>query len=265
MPKDRNGILGTIIFHNLVILILIFFGFTRPIEPMGSGDIVINFGNESSGSGITEPAETPEANEVTQPSVPPSQAITVEDASEDIQVQDYQKAPAVAPKKTEKKQNIKKVSEAPAEVEKKEEKPRQADKRALYTGKSKSQSSESSEGTGGQTGNQGSPEGSVDSDSYALGTGGISFDLEGRGSVSLPKPELNYQKQGIVVVEITVDRQGNVTNVNPGVKGSTTLDTYLLNAARSAALKSKFTARPDAPFHQKGYITYHFKLQSGNF
>jgi colicin import membrane protein len=265
MPKDKNGILGTIIFHNIIILILIFFGFTKPNEPLGSDAITINFGNESSGSGITEPVETPEANEVIQPSVPPSRAITVEDASEDIQVQDYQKAPAVATKKIEKKQDIKNVSEAPAETEKKEEKPRQADKRALYTGKSKSQASESSEGAGGQTGNQGSPEGSVDSDSYSLGTGGISFDLEGRGSVSLPKPELNYQKQGIVVVEITVDRQGNVTNVNPGVKGSTTLDTYLLNAAGAAAKNSKFTAHPDAPIHQIGHITYHFKLQSGNF
>jgi colicin import membrane protein len=269
MPRDKNGILGTIIFHNLILLILIFFGFTRPKEPMGAEAITINFGNESSGSGILEPAETPEIDEAMQQSVPHSQEISTEDASEDILTQDFEKAPSVAKKKTENKQDIRKVEETPGEVEKPaekpEEKPRQVDKRALYSGESKSSSSESSEGAEGQSGNQGSPDGSVDSDSYSLGTGGISFDLEGRGSVSLPKPELNYQKQGIVKVEIIVDRQGNVVSVNPGVKGSTTLDTYLLNAAKSAALKSKFTARTDAPFHQKGYITYHFKLQSGNF
>jgi colicin import membrane protein len=266
MPKDRNGILGTVIFHNILLLILIFFGFTEPKELPGLDEIRISFGNETYGSGIREKAETPEINEVLKQSVPLTQEISNEDVSEDILTQDYEKAPSVAKKKTEKKEDIKKVEEATREVEKPEDKPRQVDKRALYSGKSKSSDSDNSKGIEDQSGNQGSPDGGADSDSYSLGTGsGISFDLEGRGSVSLPKPELIYQKQGIVKVEIIVDRQGNVVSAAAGVKGSTTLDNYLLNAAKSAALKSKFTARPEAPFHQKGYITYHFKLQSGNF
>lgn len=266
MPKDKNGILGTIIFHNLLFLILLFFGFIEPKEPPGMESIVINFGEEEYGRGISEPGEIIETSEIPEQAIPPAEDISVDDSKDEIMTQDYEKAPSVQKKKSEKKQDVSKVEDKiKEEAEKPVEKPKEVNKRALYSGANKSSDSNESEGIRDAGGNQGRPDGSPDSESYSLGLGeGVSFNLEGRGFVSLPKPELNYQKQGIVKVEITVDRQGNVVNVNPGVKGSTTLDTYLLNVAKSAALKSKFTAKPDAPFHQKGYIIYHFKLQSDN-
>ncbi len=226
--------------------------------------IVINFGEEEYGRGISEPAESKETSRI--PEQTPAEDISVSESKDEIMTQDFERAPAVQKKKSEKKQDVSKVENKIKEEEKKPvEKPKQVDTRALYQGKSKTSESNNSEGIEKAGGNQGSPEGNVDSESYSLGMGeGVSFDLEGRGFVSLPKPELNFQKQGIVKVEITVDRQGNVVNANPGVKGSTTLDTYLLNAAKSAALRSKFTVKSDAPFHQKGYIIYHFKLQSDN-
>ena len=63
------------------------------------------------------------------------------------------------------------------------------------------------------------------------------------------------------MVEVTVDRLGNVTYANPGVKGSTTLDEYLLKSAKKAALGAKFDRKSGAPAYQKGTITYYFKLQ----
>jgi colicin import membrane protein len=266
MPKDKNGILGTIIFHNLLFLILFFFGFIEPKEPPGIESIVINFGDEEFGRGISEPGEITETSEIPEQPLPPAEDISLDDSEAEIMTQDYEKAPSVQKKKSEKKQNVSKAEDKiKKEPEKPVEKPKEVNKRALYSGKNKSNNSYNSEGIEKDGGDQGNLNGSPDSESYSLGLGeGVSFDLEGRGFVSLPKPELVYQKQGIVKVEITVDRQGNVVNVNPGVKGSTTLDTYLLNVAKSAALRSKFTAKPDAPFHQKGYIIYHFKLQSDN-
>ncbi len=266
MPKDKNGILGTIIFHNILLLILLFFGFVEPKEPPGIEGILINFGEEEYGRGISEPAESKETSRIPEQLTPPSEDISVSESKDEIITQDFEKAPAVQKKKSEKKQDASKVENKIKEEEQKPvEKPKQVDTRALYPGKNKASESSSSEGIEKAGGNQGRPEGNMDSESYSLGMGeGVSFDLEGRGFVSLPKPELNFQKQGVVKVEITVDRQGNVVNANPGVKGSTTLDTYLLNAAKSAALRSKFTIKSDAPFHQKGYIIYHFKLQSDN-
>ena len=47
----------------------------------------------------------------------------------------------------------------------------------------------------------------------------------------------DYQEEGKVVVEVSVDRSGKVIQARPGIKGSTTLDDYLLNVAKEAALK----------------------------
>jgi len=107
--------------------------------------------------------------------------------------------------------------------------------------------------------------GSVDSMVYGEGSGtgteGISYDLAGRMARSLPKPKYDVQSEGIVVVEVTVDRNGNVTKATAGVKGSTTLEDYLLRVAREAALATKFDSKPDASFIQKGTITYHFIIR----
>ncbi len=123
-------------------------------------------------------------------------------------------------------------------------------------------------GEGETTGqeNQGSETGSVNSDNHSLGLSGlgdegISYSLAGRTPQSLPKPEYNYQAEGIVVVEVTVNQNGNVTKATPGVKGSTTLDNNLLRAAQKAALAAKFDRQPNAAAFQKGTITYHFLLQ----
>lgn len=90
---------------------------------------------------------------------------------------------------------------------------------------------------------------------------GISYDLAGRNFQALPPPKYDYQGEGKVVVEINVDRNGNVTQAKPGVKGSTTLDEAFLNAAWDAALKAKFESKSDAPSVQKGTITYNFMLK----
>ena len=94
-----------------------------------------------------------------------------------------------------------------------------------------------------------------------LGNEGISYSLSGRTPQSLPLPTYNYQAEGIVVVEITVDRNGKVTSATPGVKGSHTLDENLLSAARKAAMAAQFDKYPDAPAFQKGTITYIFTMQ----
>jgi TonB family protein len=92
------------------------------------------------------------------------------------------------------------------------------------------------------------------------GDGKISYELGGRKAQSLPHPKYDIQKEGKVVVEVTVNQSGVVTKAVAGVKGSTTLDDNLLRVAREAALKATFDSNPDAPAIQIGTITYNFKL-----
>ena len=44
---------------------------------------------------------------------------------------------------------------------------------------------------------------------------------------AFPSPKYDYQGEGRVVVEVSVDRSGKVVQAIPGTKGSTTLDEYL--------------------------------------
>jgi TonB family protein len=86
--------------------------------------------------------------------------------------------------------------------------------------------------------------------------------LAGRNVVgSLPLPDYGVQKSGRVVVRITVDREGNVTDAIPGIEGTSVTDRSLWAAAKQAALQAKFTAHPTAPVSQEGTITYIFRLQ----
>lgn len=90
---------------------------------------------------------------------------------------------------------------------------------------------------------------------------GTFYDLAGRRILSLPTPRYDSLITGIVVVGITVDRDGRVTDASPGIKGSTTLDGYLLRVSMEAALQARFEPKPDAPIVQKGTITYNFMLK----
>lgn len=84
--------------------------------------------------------------------------------------------------------------------------------------------------------------------------------LQGRGlREGLPKPGLSYNTEGIVVVRVEVDSDGNVTHAQVDLSGSTTTDATLHKLAVEAARKAKF--RPSERTLQGGTITYVFKLQ----
>jgi len=117
-------------------------------------------------------------------------------------------------------------------------------------------------------GNQGVPTGSPNANTYGPGGSGSgdkgngpSYSLAGRHHTSLPKPNYPGNEEGVVVVQITVDKNGNVTKAEAGVRGSNTMNQELLAAARKAALATKFNADNNAAAFQIGTITYRFSLE----
>lgn len=115
----------------------------------------------------------------------------------------------------------------------------------------------------GQPGDQGKPDGKTGSDYYAGSGGsggGVSFDLAGRSSRQIPRPNNNFNERGTVVVTIFVNRAGVVARAITGTKGSTTSDSKLLQLAKDAALRARFSPKEDAPEEQKGSLTYIFEL-----
>jgi colicin import membrane protein len=285
-PSERGkGIVGTTIIHLVLLLLLIVVGFSVPPPPEKEEGILVNFGTDETGLGMIEPSP-PVIQEETSPPLPSDAAIKTDE--DPLLTQNTEEAPEVkkidpeaekkklekfeADKKIKEQLEAEKIQKEKEDIERKRieaEQRRQTDimnrtKNALANSKNAGTNS-TGEGIAGGSGNQGVTSGSVDSkirgEGNGLGDKGISYDLSGRGFQALPPPKYDYQGEGIVVVEVSVDRLGKVIQAVPGFKGSTTLDEYLLKVAKDAAMKASFEVKSDAPAVQKGTITYNFILK----
>lgn len=117
-------------------------------------------------------------------------------------------------------------------------------------------------GTGGGTGGgNGTGDGPGDGPGKGPGFGGGKFgiDLKGRAVVKPPVLPKDTKEEGKVVVEITVDSEGNVIEANPNGRGTTTSSALLKAKAKQTALATKFNI--DGKFEeQKGTITIIFSF-----
>lgn len=91
------------------------------------------------------------------------------------------------------------------------------------------------------------------------GDSNVEYVLENRYHTKLPIPVYLAQKGGRVVVQIAVDRKGNV--VSAQIANTEGIDDMILSYAKTAALRTKFNADSKAPNPQKGTITYRFIKQ----
>lgn len=296
---DKKATVCTAISMTIIMLLLLFFGFKSKAPEEESG-MLINFGNTDTGQGNIEPAKTtPPVKTTTPPPKPKPQVETPSAPKEEIETQNFEEAAAIAAaKKKEQEKKLKEEQEREIqrqkEIERQQEIKRQEEiaeqkrleeerleqerieqERLAQEAKAeairqqtsnafgKSNNDSQSQGIAGGEGNQGGLNGSTESNNYSgngLGSGG-NWSLAGRSLVgTLPKPNFKLQKEGVVVVEISVDRTGRVTNASPILRGSTTQDTQLWKLAKEAALKAQFNANPGAQAKQVGTITYHFVL-----
>lgn len=298
----RKGMLGTALIHLMLFGMLILVGFSTPPAPESEEGILVNFGTGETGIGEIEPSppafreesSAPPVKEVTAPKPLPAKA-AAKTKEDPLLTQNTEDAPAVKKpnpeavkkrlEKAEADKKIKEQKEAELIEKRKEEaekkrieavQQRESDiknrtKNALANSQNRGTNS-TGEGIAGGSGNQGDPNGSINSKVRGTGGGlgdkgtgtgdkGISYSLQGRGVQALPKPRYDYQKDGIVVVEVSVDRSGKVVAATPGTKGSTTLNEDLLKVAKEAAMKASFEVKQDAPAIQKGTITYNFILK----
>jgi TonB family protein len=119
-------------------------------------------------------------------------------------------------------------------------------------------------GTGGHGNGTGGGDGDGDGPGTGpgkgLGSGGkIGIDLKGRAVVKPPQLPKDTKEEGKVVVEITVDSEGNVIEANPNGRGTTTSSALLKAKAKQAALATKFNV--EGKFEeQRGTITIIFSF-----
>ena len=239
------AIVGTIAVHALVLLVLFLMAFRTPLPLPGEEGVEVDLGMMDQGMGNIQP-EKPAIPMAAQPKQEQSQT------KEDIVTQNDEEAPAIEkPKTTKPKQ------EKPAE----EPKP-QVNSRAIYKGNNNPQAG-GSEGITGQPGDQGKPNGLAGVRKYDGNGGkdnGTGYDLGGRGAKSLHRPNDDFSEEGNVVVDIWVNRAGQVVRAEVAQKGTTIINSEMRQKAKQAALRSTFQSDPDAPEEQHGTITYTFVI-----
>lgn len=253
----------------ILVLFLMFFCGLRYLDVPEEFGIAINFGTSDVGSGEPKLNERIKSNvEEKQPEKTVEEMVEkVEDVQEDILNQNTEEAPVIEKKKEikkiEKKLKKEKVETKPVEkVEPKPTKQTQSVLNNLFGTKSDGETVKG-EGDDKVSGVKGSETGDPNSDKY-YGNNGLggegNYLLKGRRVLSKPKNKPDCNEEGVVVVRIEVDANGNVINAVPGVKGTTNNNPCLLRPAKKAALSTKWNADGNAPIRQIGLIRYKFIL-----
>lgn len=285
--EQRFGIVSSAIFLVLFTGMLLFFGFSSPFPPPEEEGILINFGTDETGFGKVEPqpSSQPIKQEIVPEPTSTPEPVKSSKNTEDIVTQDFDKTAVIEEKKQKEKelQEELKRKQEEEEIERKrleevERQKRLEEERIQKEKTQKAINDRAKNAFGGQNregdntgegetkgaGNQGDPDGDINSKNRvggSEGASGISFNLLGRSHRSLPPPAKIHKTEGKVVVEVSVDNNGNVRSARAGVKGTTISDEALWDEARKAALKATFNVDKNAAAIQKGTITYVFGFE----
>lgn len=259
----------------VILLLIIFIVGPKYMDPPEEYGVAVNFGTTDFGSGNVQPkkpikSEPLDINE--QPNVQESQPEPVKSQTNTEKVLTEDNAEEIAMKK-QKAAEAKKIAEAEAKAKaeeariEKERKKREEEKKKLddlIGGIGKSDGTATgSEGDDDRVGDKGQIDGDPYAPSYfgepGSGSGGLGYGLNGRGKPTKSKVVPDCDEEGKVVVEIHVNKNGNVVNAIPGKRG-TTGQICLYDAAKKTALSYKWPADSKAPSKQVGFVVVNFSV-----
>jgi hypothetical protein len=96
-------------------------------------------------------------------------------------------------------------------------------------------------------------------DAVSTSTRGVSYIMKGRSLTKQPNEIINSNREyGKVVVEVTIDKYGNVIEATGGGPGTNTESKYLFTKAEAAVRSMKFDTGFDYPVKQTGYVIVEF-------
>ena len=237
----------------LLFIIFLFIKFITPIPPFEAstnGGLEVNFGFDAAGMGDNNSMQHVTQNqknksEASQPaSNSPSEMISTDEASN----------VTAPPVKKNKKQDVK--------VE--EPHPDQNLLNALNKVHS-TPGSNTGDGNTNTPGNQGDPNGTLNSNVYSdfSGTGGIKGRLRGSGRKMTGDVNIHddSQETGIVAVEILVDKKGKITKAEPVLMGSTTTSSLLWKKAKDGLINQKLFNESASGEEARGTIYINFTVR----
>ena len=253
ISKEKvTGIVGTVVFHVLLLILLLFIVMDRPpMEPEAGLSVVM--GEDFAMTEVEIAPQPPKPQVQPKPQKPtPDKPLITQNDEESISVDSAKSAEL---------QKEKVSAEQEADNKRREEDAMKKASNLMANAFGKG----SSMGTKGydkiDEGTSGAPESNMETGEKE-GSGMGSWNLVGRalaGDGKLPLPAYNVQEEGRVVVTITVDPDGNVVNARIHPRTNTTSQA-LRTAAVSAAKRARFNTTSNVN-NQEGTITYYFRLK----
>ena len=256
-----KAFLATGIIMAILIALCYFIVFkSPPKEEDGTGGILVNYGTTDKGMGsdylsTEEPSQAEKANHVkpdkVTPAPPTQQKTQVDNSDQKVVTQNTEDAPEVTA-------NTKKPSQDIATQPTKPVSKPKINPNAMYTGKKNTGTGEG-DGTTNTPGNQGSPNGSTLADNYdGTGSGNGGLQMKQRSFITKPSVDDNNRNTGKIVVDIVVDKNGNVISAHAGARGTTIVNSNLLQKCEDAVRNAKLN--PSDVDNQQGKVVFVFKV-----
>ena len=250
--RRKAGLLTSIIFSAVLILCFFLTAFTMSIPTPGEQFVAVGFadlGDSEQASGVTE-SETP--SETVQEAVEPETAASeVVEASAVEEVVTQESSEVAAPSQPD-----------PVKEPEPEPEPEPTASPAL-TNRLSALHSSGGGGSQGEaedgTGNEGKDDGRIDGRGVVSGDNG-DWSLEGGERIGKPMLDENPRIEGVVRVDIIVDKNGSVTSAIYDGKHSTISDSEHIQLAKRAALTAKFAPNLAKPV-RLGFLNIRFELE----
>jgi hypothetical protein len=272
LTKEKNyhtrALIISLIVHALIICSFLFFKLQSALDVAQESGGYMEFGWDESAAGNVE-SDNPGVNNNNEEIAATAVSNPVNDSQNDIKEILTDKTSDVSVP-TNKKNEVKKKPD-PNKITETKSKPKEVKKETISNKLNNALSDawktgnggggSGSQGDGDGIGNQGSPNGG--NGKGVLGGNGTGWELSGRTMEPGFGTKIKTTKEsGVVVLNIYVDRQGNVTRVTQNLKESDTTSPYLFDLAKNDVIKNfKFTANGNAAIEQKGKMRYVFQLK----
>jgi hypothetical protein len=256
-----KAFLATGVILALMIALCYFIVFKNPpVQEDGSGGILVNYGTTDAGAGndnfSTEQPSTAEKANKTKPDKPSEvkpteQKPVVEKSNTKVVTQETEDAPTVAANTKKTTKTI--VTEAAKSVKKPV-----VNQNALYKGPS-NKGTGAGDGTTATPGNQGVKTGSPLASNY--GDGGTGNGVKGTqwSFVSMPEVKNTSRTEGMVVVNVVIDANGNIISAEADRKTRMS-DLDLIERCKTALRNSKLTSSSSGAGNQKGQVVFRFAV-----
>lgn len=254
---ERKSAVKTAIVMALLILSFFIVGMTY-LDPPDEMGIEVNFGTSDLGSGDIQPkqeVQTMPQQAQSQAEETPQEETSVDETEEVVTQDTEEEAPVIKPKPVEKPKPKPEPKPNTSEAD-------NALNSILNSNNAENGNTNQGEGPDNTAGDKGQIDGNPYANAYYGGGSGSGsgYGLNGRSKVSFKKEKPTCNEEGRVVVQIEVDRNGNVIKAIPGVKGTTNSANCLLEPAKRTALSYRFNSDSKAPKKQIGFVVINFSL-----